>query len=219
MEDYVKQKRPEMKVLIFDLGKVLVDYDVNRAVRRFSAVCGISPVKLWKHLYFSPKERAYTRGEISSVQFYQYLQGIFRRPVSFKKFKHYWTDIFWEIQGMDTLLGRLARRYPLYLISNTNPLHFDYVKRNFGILRHFKKTFPSHKMGARKPEARIYRRALARIGCKPGEAVFIDDMKSFVRGARKIGMQAIRFRNRPQLIRDLRKLGIRISSDKLTPKI
>ena len=52
-------------------------------------------------------------------------------------------------------------------------------------------------------------RVLKKIGLKPEQTVFIDDMKSFIRGARKVGIHTIRFKNRAQLIKDLRKLGIR----------
>ncbi len=111
---------------------------------------------------------------------------------------------------MDALLRRLARHYPLYLISNTNRMHFDHIKQNFKILRHFKRTFPSHEVGHRKPELKIYEKVLARIRLRPEETVFVDDVPKFVAGAKKAGMRAIRFKNREQLIRKLRKLGVRI---------
>ena len=110
---------------------------------------------------------------------------------------------------MDRLLARIKKYYPLYLISNTNALHFTHIKKEFKILRHFKQKFPSHEVKARKPDTKIYRRVLKKIGYRPEETIFIDDMKSFIRGAQKVGMNTIRFRNREQLIKDLRKHGIR----------
>jgi putative hydrolase of the HAD superfamily len=109
---------------------------------------------------------------------------------------------------MDDLLKELKKRYPLYLISNTNEMHFNHIKSKYKILRHFKKTFPSHKMGHRKPEREIYEKVLAQIGLKPEETVFIDDVPQFVEGARKAGMRAVRFRNQKQLLKDLARLGI-----------
>ena len=154
-------------------------------------------------------QQAYTRGEISTKEFYREACRVFKKPVPYRDFKRYWNDIFWENPGMDRLLARIKRHYPLYLISNTNALHFTHIKKEFRLLRHFKKMFPSHEVGARKPDLRIYRRVLKKIGLRPEETVFIDDMKSFIRGARQTGMHAIRFKTRLRLIRDLRKLGIK----------
>ena len=65
-------------------------------------------------------------------------------------------------------------------------------------------------MGHRKPDREIYEKVLKRIKMKPQETVFIDDVPKFVRGAKRVGMRAIRFRNKKQLVRDLKKLGVRI---------
>ena len=202
-------KNTEIKAVIFDLGNVLVNYDVWKAARRFSKAGGISQVRIWAHFFLSKFEQAYTRGEISTREFYNAACKVFKKPVPYKVFKHYWNDIFWENPGMDKLLTRLKKHYPLYLISNTNALHFTYLKKHFKLLRHFKRRFPSHEVGARKPDLKIYRRVLRKIGLRPEETVFIDDMKSFIAGARKAGMHAIRFKTRARLTRNLRMLGIK----------
>ena len=202
-------KNTEIKAVIFDLGNVLVNYDIKKASRRFSEAGGISELRIWAHFFLSKFEQAYTRGEISTYEFYREACKVFKKPVSYKLFKHYWNDIFWENPGMDKLLTRLKKHYPLYLISNTNALHFTYIKKNFKLLRHFDRKFPSHEVGARKPDLKIYRRVLRKIELRPGETVFIDDMKTFIAGARKVGMHALRFKTRTRLIQDLRKLRIK----------
>ncbi|HNX68062.1 MAG TPA: HAD family phosphatase [Candidatus Omnitrophota bacterium] len=204
-----KTANAKIKAVIFDLGNVLVNYDVKKAAKRFSEAGGISKLRIWAHFFLSKFEQAYTRGEISTREFYREACRVFKKPVSYSTFKHYWNDIFWENPGMDRLLARIKKHYPLYLISNTNALHFAHIKKEFKILRHFDRKFPSHEVGARKPDLKIYRRVLKKIGFRPEETVFIDDMKSFIKGARKAGMYAIRFRDRERLVKDLRRLGIR----------
>ncbi|EFK96762.1 Haloacid dehalogenase [sediment metagenome] len=204
-----KSTEVKIKAVIFDLGNVLVNYDVYKAARRFSKAFKISQFAIWKHFFLSPFEQAYTRGEISTMEFFRAACRAFKKPLSYKLFKYYWNDIFWENPGMDKLLRKIKKHYPLFLISNTNAMHYTHLKREFKILRHFKRKFPSHEVGARKPELRIYRRVLRKIGYKPQETVFIDDMKSFIKGAQKVGMNTIRFKNLDRLTRDLRKLGIK----------
>ncbi len=205
----MKDPKPKIQAVIFDLGNVLINYDVHKAARRFSKAGAVSQFSIWSHFFLSHFERAYTRGEISSKEFYQEACRVFKKPIPYRLFKHYWNDIFWENPGMDRLLKKIKRHYPLYLISNTNAMHFNHLKKHFKILRHFKRKFPSHEVKARKPELRIYKRVLKKIKLQPEETVFIDDMKSFVRAAKRAGMHAIRFKTLRQLIRDLRRLGVR----------
>ncbi len=204
-----KKDALKIKAVIFDLGNVLVNYDVEKAAKCFSAASGLSTREIWKRFFLSKFEQAYTRGEISTREFHRIACKTLGASIPLATFSHYWNDIFWENPGMDSLLRRIKRHYPLYLISNTNKLHYTHLRKHFRLLCHFKRRFPSHEVGARKPDLKIYRRVLRKIGLKPGETVFIDDMKSFIAGARKAGMNAIHFKTRARLIRDLRKLRIK----------
>lgn len=206
----MKKERPAIKSVIFDLGNVLLNYDAVRAANCFAKACQVPRIKVWIHFFTSPTEKAYTRGHISSYEFYRHAKQVLKFPVNYKTFCHYWNDIFWENKGMDALLAKLKKRYPLYLISNTNAMHFNYIKKKFTILRHFKRTFPSHEVGHRKPEPEIYEKVLGKIRLRPEDTVFIDDVPKFVKGARDAGMHAIRFRNKKQLIKDLGKLGVKM---------
>ena len=204
-----KIKNAEIKAVIFDLGNVLVNYDIEKAARRFSSASGLSTQEIWKRFFLSKFEQAYTRGKISTREFHRIACKTLGVSIPIATFRHYWNDIFFENPGMDKLLARIKKHYPLYLISNTNALHFTHIKKNFKLLRHFARKFPSHEVGARKPDLKIYRRVLKKVGLRPEETVFIDDMKSFIAGARKTGMHAIHFKGRPALLKTLRKFGIR----------
>lgn len=205
-----KPEHPKINAVIFDLGNVLVNFDAVKAAKRYSKTCKVPIKRIWDHFFTDPTEKAYTRGEISCREFYQHAVNALNAPIDFETFRAYWNEIFWENKGMDALLAKLKKKYPLYLISNTNKMHFDYLKKNFKILRHFKKTFPSHEVGHRKPEPEIYRKVLRKIRLKPQETVFVDDVRKFVDGALAVGMNAVQFKNRSQLTRELKKMGIHI---------
>lgn len=198
-----------IKTVIFDLGNVLVNYDAKKAGIQFARECKLPLMKVLLHFFTSPVEKAYTQGEISSKEFYEHSKKVLKFPISYRTFARYWNDIFEENPGMYELLKKLKKKYPLYLISNTNKLHFDYIKRKFPhICKQFKKTFPSHEVGCRKPDVIIYQKVIKKIGVLPDEAVFIDDVKKFVDGAKKAGLHAVRFKNPQQLVFELRKLGV-----------
>lgn len=207
----MKKEKPQIKTVIFDLGNVLVNFNAIKSGKRFAKHCNVPFEKVWEHFFISKTEKAYTRGKLTSRQFYKFSCQALDVPVDYKTFAHYWNDIFWENKGMDALLRDLKKNYPLYLISNTNELHFSHLKKKFKILRHFKKLFPSHEVGHRKPEPQIYKKVLKKIGYKPQDTVFVDDVVKFVEGARAVGMHAVQFRTPQGLKRDLRRLGVKIS--------
>lgn len=199
-----------IRSVIFDLGNVLIRFNAKRAVKRFAKASNTPVPVLWDHFFTSEIEKSYTRGEISSRDFYAHSKKVFGSPLTYKEFSHYWNDIFWENPGMDSLLEKLKTNYPLYLISNTNDLHFKYILQRFKILRHFKKTFPSHKVGHRKPNAEIYLHVLEKIRLKPEETVFVDDMPAFVEAAQKVGMHAVQFKSKQGLVKSLKELGLKV---------
>jgi len=204
-------KSKKITTLIFDLGNVLVYYDNHIAAKRFAKECRIPLMRLWFHFFTSPLDRAITTGRISPKEFYRRCKRQLKIDLDYSTFCRYWNDIFWRNPSMECFLLQMKKRYPLYLISNTNRLHFEYIRNQYPILQHFKRTFPSHVVGVRKPDPEIYRYVLRKIKKRPEETVYIDDVSSFVRGARQVGMNAIRFRNKKQLIKDLKVFGVRVS--------
>lgn len=198
-----------MKAIIFDLGNVLIHFDAHRAAKRFAREARVPVEKVWRHFFTSRIEKAYTRGEVTTREFFRHAKQAFNSTMNFNTFSELWNDIFWENRGIRPLLKKLSVRYDLYLISNTNALHFNHVKRRFPqTFRLFKRAFPSHLVGHRKPDPRIFWKVLRAVRLRPDQTVFIDDMPKFVEAAEKIGMKGIRFHSNSQLVRELRRRGV-----------
>ncbi len=105
-------------------------------------------------------------------------------------------------------MAELAAWHPLFLLSNTNILHFDYLKANYPVLSYFNRLLLSFELGCRKPEADIYQALIQAAGLPPEEILFIDDRLDFVTAAREQGLQAWQFQNPDQLRRQLGDLGL-----------
>lgn len=214
MKSVVQDKKSQIKSIIFDLGNVLALHDARIAARRYAKITKMTFQEVWDLILTSKTEKAYTRGEITSYEFYRYAKSLPPQPaaLSYTQFRDIWNEIFTENKGMETVLKNLKKNYPLYLISNTNAMHYRYlVKKYWHLLKHFKRRFPSHEVGARKPDPLIYRRVLSAISIRPENTVFVDDHPGFIEGARSVGMKGILFKNPPQLLRELKKLGVRVS--------
>ncbi len=203
---------PQIKSVIFDLGNVLALHDARIAARRYAKIMGITFKEVWDAILTSKTEKAYTRGEITSYQFYRYAKGLAKKSdvkMSYAEFRDIWNDIFVENKGMEAVLKNLKKKYPLYLISNTNAMHWNYLlPKYWHLLKHFRRRFPSHEVGARKPDPEIFRLVLKAIKMKPEHTVFIDDHPGFIAGAESVGMHGIIFKTSSQLLQDLKKIGV-----------
>ncbi len=90
-------------------------------------------------------------------------------------------------------LGRLRPRYHLGLLSNVGDNGRQMFAEKWGILGCFDSVTLSAEEGLMKPDARIFRLALARAGVAPAEALLVDDVLANVEGARQVGMQGLHF--------------------------
>ncbi len=197
-----------MKVILCDLGNVLVGFDHRIASRRILPYTR-KPFEEVHRLFFdSPDTKAYEEGRLTSRQFYRRMvKKIGLNGLSYGRFSHIWNEIFFANRPMVRLLKRLGRRYRLYLISNISKLHYDYIARMFpDHLAVFDKVYLSYRIGARKPHPAIYRRALSGI---PKEAVlYTDDRRDLIAFARSIGIKSIRFIGVDDFARRLKTLGV-----------
>ena len=94
------------------------------------------------------------------------------------------------------------------LLSNTNAIHFEMVRRTYPILRHFDAFCLSYEVKAMKPDPKIYRAAVEMAGCLPEECFYTDDIAAYVEGAQRIGIDAVQFEGAEQLQREMRARGI-----------
>jgi putative hydrolase of the HAD superfamily len=100
--------------------------------------------------------------------------------------------------------------YYLILISNTNELHFDFIRENFKVIELFDDLVLSYRIGYSKPHKEIFREALKRAGSSPEECLYIDDIEGFCKAAEDMGINSIVYRSTEQLIKGLEELGVNI---------
>lgn len=198
----------KIKAILFDLGNVLVNFDADRAIAKFSSDCAIDATVAKKYFFSSEDEQSYARGHVETEEFFAKAQKALNIEIDFERFKKYWCEIFWENEGMDALVAALKKNYKLYLISNTNYLHFEYIKKNFSVLDHFDGLFPSHEVGELKPSKEIFKKVLDEVDLAAEETIFIDDIQAFSEAASELGIYGLHFRGKEQLLDDFKKIGI-----------
>jgi putative hydrolase of the HAD superfamily len=142
-------------------------------------------------------------------EFVRELSGILELKATHEEFCGIWSSIFLpDTLIPEELLVGLKQRYRLMLLSNTNAIHFEMVRENYPLLRHFDHLVLSYKVGALKPSPEIYAEALRHANCAPEECFFTDDIPAYVEGARAAGIDAVQFESHEQIERELKVRGV-----------
>ena len=201
--------QPRVEVILYDLGNVILPFNhfqIAEKLSRFSQRKEFQdPPKMFSYLFDFDKGavNGYEAGKVSSLEFFQSLQEFLQLSLSFEDFIPIWNEIFIEDQEVSQIILSQKGRWKLGLLSNTNPLHFDYVLAKFSIIRVFDRWILSHEMGFKKPAVEIFQKAVQWASVEPRKILFIDDMKKHVEVAASLGIQGIHFVSAAQLREEL----------------
>jgi FMN phosphatase YigB (HAD superfamily) len=198
-----------IKAVIFDLGKVIVPFDLARGYKALLPYCGCPPEEIPKRIAATDLVYRIETGRMEPYQFVRELCSILDLDVNYDQFCELWGSIFLPCPLIsERLIEGLGRHYRLLVLSNTNAIHYAIIRERYPLLRHFHDFVLSFEVGAVKPEAAIYLEAVDRAGCLPEECFFTDDMPEFVAGAKALGLDAVEFRSAEALEEELRARGI-----------
>lgn len=197
------------KAVIFDLGRVLVNFDFKRGYQALEGLCPYRAAEIPKRLSTGNLVERFETGLIEPRDFVAQMSAALDLKIDYEDFCRIWSSIFTETLVPEELLEGLARRYRLLLLSNTNAIHFEGLRETHTIFRHFHHLVLSYEVKAMKPRPEIFQTAIALAGCRAEECFYTDDIADYVAAARKLGIDAVRFESLAQLERELTARGIR----------
>jgi putative hydrolase of the HAD superfamily len=198
-----------IEVILFDLGNVILPfshYQIAEKLSYFSQRKEFQdPQRIFSYLFDFEKGavNGYEVGKVSSIQFFKSLKEYLHLSLSFEDFIPIWNDIFTEDQGVSEIIRSLKGKKRLGLISNTNPLHFDYILSKFSVIHILDKWILSHEVGFKKPDVHIFQKAMEWASVEPRKILLVDDMKKHVEVAVSLGMQGIHFISAQKLKEEL----------------
>jgi putative hydrolase of the HAD superfamily len=179
--------------IIFDLGNVLVNVEYERFKDRITQ--NHVTEEKYNNFFKGAEYRilGYESGEISSDEFVAKCINELGLKMTTGEFTDVFNEMFSEITNMSSLVRRLSDegKYNLFLLSNTSPLHFEYIKQKYDYVNLLHKFGLSYELKSLKPDKVIYQRAIKHLGIKPNESVFIDDLKENCQGAEEFGIKTI----------------------------
>jgi epoxide hydrolase-like predicted phosphatase len=198
-------EKRKYSVIVFDLGNVLIPFDYNIAFNKLEKIeKGLGQRFLDQYKENYQFHRAFERGEVSKDEFITKLLGFIYNKVDKETLVDTYSKIFTVNEDVVSILPGLKKNYQLVLLSNTNSLHQKYGWSGYTFLKHFDKLILSHEVGSVKPEVKIYKAVEAFTQKPPEEHIFIDDIFEYTEAAKKLGWDAIQFKNYNQLTNELK---------------
>jgi FMN phosphatase YigB (HAD superfamily) len=197
------------KTVVFDLGKVLVDFDYAIAVGKIVSRARMPIGELAHFINHSPLFSRYETGLLTSEEFYREICAATGFHGTFEQFGSYFADIFTEIGPMVQLHGTLCQEgIPTYAFSNTNDLAVRHIRRSFPFFTAFTGCILSYEHKAMKPDSRLYEVVERESGRRGPDILYFDDRPENVAAGAARGWQAILHESPEASLAVVEKLGL-----------
>jgi glucose-1-phosphatase len=186
-----------IKNIIFDLGNVIVDLDIQRTFDSLGHYLGAEGLRKAHDLDLFNK---YEVGAITEKEFFKQLKQLCVENTPKRALVDAWNIMLLSIPFQRLImLEHLKKDYKVIMLSNTNKTHLDWVRSYLNGLyriqdfekRFFHDVYYSHVIGLRKPNVDIYDYVLSTSNILPEETVFIDDNADNIIGSKKAGIKGV----------------------------
>jgi putative hydrolase of the HAD superfamily len=193
--------------VIFDVGGVLLRTEDRRPRTMLADAFGMTYEALENLVFNGESGHAAQRGEVTAVEQWDFV----RKTLDLKADEvpqvqnTFFSGDVLDRELLDFVSG-LRQDFKTAIITNAFDDVREFLSDSFKLNNVFDPIIVSAEEGMMKPDPRIYNIALEKCGVTASEAVFIDDFPHNVKGAQDVGMHAIWFRSREQVISDLSSL-------------
>jgi HAD superfamily hydrolase (TIGR01509 family) len=182
----------EPKAVVFDLGKVLLDFDYSKAVARLASPGKSSAKEIHGYINQSTLLHRYETGLMTTQEFYDEVRSLTAYQGDLAEFKKMFGDIFTPMDEMIRLHARLkSKNIPCYIFSNTNELAIEHINASYPFFSGFTGYIYSYQHGSMKPHHRLYEVVEETTGHKGDSLLYIDDRAENIEMGAKRGWRVI----------------------------
>lgn len=187
------------KNLLFDLGGVLIDLDVQRSLNAMHALTdgqhAVTQVTADGLLGGHDSEliNLYQTGDITTDEFVGTILRSCRKGTTRAEVEKAWFAMLLGIrESKRELLKRLKERgYGIYILSNINELHVEWTLEHCPELQSADGLFFSNEIHLSKPDPRCYSHVLEKTGIKAAETLYIDDLRPNIEAGVRAGFRCM----------------------------
>jgi len=193
--------------IIFDLGGVIIDLDYQKTIDAFVELGMNNFETIYSQASQQKLFNDFEIGQISPQYFINQLLPFLKNGTSPNKVVEAWNAMILSVPlAKIELLEKLKKKYPLFLLSNTNDLHVPLVRKEWAKVTDkpmesfFNKIYFSHELHLRKPNADIFETVCELENLNPKTTLFIDDSIQHIEGAASIGLKTYHLKKSTDLI-------------------
>jgi putative hydrolase of the HAD superfamily len=166
---------------------VLVSFNHDLCINALAAASSATPAELARVIEVDLRP-SFERGELTPEGLYEYLCKRFKLGLEMEAFFRVWADVFTPVPETTQLLKELSGKVQQCLLSNTDAIHFPWIRDRWDFIGYLDHVVVSYEVHARKPDSCIYQEALARTGAQPEDCLFVDDVREYVDAATGLGI-------------------------------
>ena len=180
------------RAVVFDLGKVLLDFDYHIAARTLSPHSRLPAVEFKQVIDQSPLLHRYESGGISTAQFEAEVRQLTGYSGPATHFRDAFADIFAEIPDMIALHRELRDRgIPTYIFSNTNEIAVGHIRDRFPFFGNFDGFVLSYEIGVMNPAPDAYAAVERLTGATGPDLLYLDDRAENIEAGARRGWRTI----------------------------
>jgi glucose-1-phosphatase len=188
-----------IKNIIFDLGKVLLNLDFDASIRAFQHLGARSEVLDDKNTYSDPIFYELEVGAVTPDEFRNQVRKMLKNPeITNQQIDEAWCSMILDVpENRVKVVQELRKKYNVYLFSNTNKIHIDKLhawfenEYGFAFSSLFLKDYYSFEIHGRKPDVNAYKKVIQLSEIIPEETLFVDDLERNIESARKAGLKTL----------------------------
>lgn len=180
------------KAVVFDLGKVLLDFDYGVAARNLARHCPAGPEQVAAVIDQTDLLLRYERGELTTTAFFDAVRSATGFSGLPEQFERGFAEIFEPIPEMLALHDRLRQAsIPTFIFSNTNEIATRHIRARYPFFSRFDGYVLSWEHGAMKPDHRLYEVVEQRTGWSGSDLLYVDDRPENVASGTERGWRTI----------------------------
>lgn len=188
-----------IKLIIFDLGGVVINLHVERTIAAFTDLSGKTEEEVYTSYEQAAYFKAYEKGLISDADFRNCIREDFELDALDEQIDEAWSAMLGTIpEERVEQIEKLCRKYTCVVLSNTNAIHekaFHRILNETSSYNHLDQLFHqvhfSHKWNMRKPDVEIYEKLLSHHQLSPEQCLFMDDGELNLLEAAHLGIQTV----------------------------
>lgn len=177
-----------MADFLFDIGKVLLDFDFESSLKSLLPPDHPDPASALSLLL--EKKDEFETGRISVNDYTAWALATLGSTETHERFHHAWRHIFTPNAPMwETARALHSAGHRLILFSNINAIHCPWIFETYPDFSLFHGAILSYEVDSIKPEPQIYQRAIEKYSLTPAKTLYIDDLPANIATGKALGFQ------------------------------